>query len=104
MKRMKRLFCAAALLSVLLILCCTAAFAEGGPVDRDGARDVALADARLREKDVSKLRIEHDRDDGREVYEVEFRADGIRYEFVVEAESGRILEREIRRSPDAKGE
>ena len=103
MKKMKKLFCIAAILSILLILCCTAAFAEGGPVDRDGARDVALADAGLKEKDVSKLRIEHDRDDGREVYEVEFRADGIRYEYVVEAESGRILELEIKRSPDAKG-
>ncbi len=101
---MKKLFCVAAILSILLILSCTAAFAEGGPVDRDGARDIALADTGLQEKDISKLRIEHGRDDGREVYEVEFRADGVRYEYVVEAESGRILEREIKRSPDTKGE
>ena len=103
MKKMKKWFCFAAVLTMLLLLCCAGAYAAEGPVDRDGAKAVALADAGLKEKDVSKLKVEHDREDGREVYEVKFRADGVRYEYSVEAESGRILEREIKRSPDTKG-
>ncbi|MBR4550472.1 MAG: PepSY domain-containing protein [Oscillospiraceae bacterium] len=103
MKKMKKWFCFAAVLTILLLLCCTGAYAAEGPVDQDGAKAVALADAGLEEKDVSKLSIGHDREDGREVYEVKFRADGVRYEYSVEAESGRILEREIKRSPDTKG-
>ena len=102
MKKLKRCFCFAAVLTMLLVFCTGAYAAEGG-VDREGAKAVALADAGLKEKDVSKLRVERDREDGREVYEVRFRADGVRYEYSVEAESGRILEREIDRSPDTKG-
>ncbi len=99
MKKMKKMLCVVAVLSVLLLMVCTGAYAANGPVDQDGAKAVALEDAGVKEKDTSKLRIERDKEDGVVVYEVEFRADGCRYEYVVDAENGRILERDIKRSP-----
>lgn len=59
----------------------------------------ALADAGLARDKVQNLKGHFDEDDGIEVYDVYFEADGLEYEYTVEAASGKILESEIE-TPD----
>ncbi len=57
------------------------------------AKEKALAAAGV--KEASFIKCELDEDDGRLSYEIEFRADGVEYEYVVDAVSGEILEENI---------
>ena len=54
------------------------------------AKQIALADAGMAEKDVSQLEIELDADDGSIVYEIEFKAAGFEYDYEIDALSGDI--------------
>ena len=69
-----------------------------GPVSRDEALSIALGEADLSEGDISRERIEYDRDDGMEIYEVEFRSGSYEYSYDIDASSGRVIagEYEIR--------
>ena len=61
-----------------------------GSVDDDTALEIALADAAV--SDPERVKVKLDRDDGRLQYEVEFcTADG-EYEYVIDADNGRIIE------------
>ena len=66
--------------------------AGGKAVDLEGAKAAALADAGLKEKDVTFLKTKSDWDDGRETFEVEFyTSDGMEYDYEIDAETGRIV-------------
>ena len=60
-------------------------------ITADRAKEIALADAGLTEADTQYLRTKADYDDGRSVYEVEFYADGVEYDYEIAAADGRIL-------------
>lgn len=66
--------------------------AEKTYLSADEAKAIALKHAGLSAGQVKGLRAEFDRDDGKPVYEIEFRADGYEYDYEIHAESGRILE------------
>ena len=55
------------------------------------AKEIALAKAGLAEKDITFTKVKLEFDDGRYVYEVEFRNGRIEYEFEINAYDGRIL-------------
>lgn len=55
------------------------------------AKEIALRHAGLTAGEVTGLRAEYDRDDGRPEFEVEFRHNGWEYEYEIHAETGRIL-------------
>lgn len=55
------------------------------------AKQKALSHAGLAEEDVRGFKIELDRDDGREVYEIEFNADGYEYEYEIDAKDGDVI-------------
>ncbi len=57
------------------------------------AKKKALAAAGV--KDAAFIKCEPDEDDGRLSYEIEFRAGGIEYEYVIDAVSGEILEENV---------
>lgn len=57
----------------------------------DDAKNAALKDAALNSKDVQFIRCELDRDDGILKYEVEFKKDGVEYEYDINADTGEIL-------------
>ncbi len=63
-------------------------------IGSDAAKAAALAHAGLAESQVSRLKAEADWDDGRLEYEVEFRADGMEYEYTIDGATGAILEHE----------
>lgn len=60
-------------------------------VGKDSAKEIALAHAGFSESEVTLKKVELDRDDGRIEYEVEFRKDGVKYEYEIDAESGQII-------------
>lgn len=61
------------------------------------AREIALEHAGLTASQVMVTRAAMDRDDGRMVYEIEFRRNGVEYEYEIDAQSGAILEYEADR-------
>lgn len=62
-------------------------------VSRTEAEDIALADAGVGFTEF--LHTERDRDDGRVVYDVEFYADGVEYDYEIDAETGKILSKDF---------
>lgn len=58
----------------------------------DQAKNIAFQHAGVSSNAVSALRAELDYDDGRLEYEVEFRANGLEYEYKIDANSGTILD------------
>ncbi len=71
------------------------------PKSKEGISDaralaIALSDANI--KDVpSRTKVRREIEDGRPVYEVEFDAGDMEYEYTIDAESGMILERDCER-------
>lgn len=62
---------------------------------------VALADAGLKQEQVSNLQGHFDKDDGIDAYEVSFNANGYEYEYSIKAADGAVLECQIE-SPDGE--
>ena len=63
-----------------------------GSITMDAAKQIALAKAGMKETDVKFTKAHLDTDDGRSVYEIEFRVNGMEYEFDIDANTGAILE------------
>lgn len=60
-------------------------------VGKDSAKEIALAHAGFSEAEVTLQKVALDRDDGRNEYEIEFRKDGVKYEYEIDARSGEII-------------
>ena len=67
------------------------ASADDGYIGKEAAKAAALAHAGLSESQVNRMKCELDREDGRVVYEIEFKCDGMEYEYEIEASSGSVL-------------
>jgi uncharacterized membrane protein YkoI len=61
-------------------------------IGADAAKAAALAHAKVSAADAYKWECELDRDDGRTVYEIEFKAGRYEYSYEVDAYSGAILD------------
>lgn len=74
-------------------------------IGEDAAREAALKDAQSKESDVSRVEVGLDYEDGRRIYEVEFRSGDKKYEYEVDAYTGAILssDYEIKKEPAAAG-
>lgn len=66
----------------------------------DKAKQIALAHAGFSEDEVRFTKSKLDRDDGRYEYEIEFRINGVEYEYEIDAKSGKILKHESERDND----
>lgn len=77
-----------ALLDADLLYAQEARAAAQGPLDADAARALVLSLV----EDGKIVEFETDREDGRKVYEGEVRSGNTRWEFVVDAETGRVTE------------
>lgn len=73
----------------------TASTPSAGPITKTKAKEIALAHAELAARDVKRLRVKQDLDDGRKIYEVEFRKGRIEYSYDIDAATGTILEYDI---------
>ena len=93
---MKKLI--AGLVAIMILVCgCTAAFADQKSLTREEAIQVALDRVCLKEEAVTFTKIELDRDDGRQIWEIEFVSAGVEYEFDIDARTGNIREMDISR-------
>lgn len=100
---------AAALIAAVVIIGCiylatTAAGASNSQnrgIGLEKSIAVALADAGLKQSQVQNLKGSFDQEDGLEVYDVYFEANGFEYEYTIKAADGTILESEIE-TPDGK--
>ena len=62
-------------------------------VTEDAAKQIAFSDAGAAgESAVTELRVKQDRDDGRQVYEIEFLYNDVKYDYDVDAATGEITE------------
>ncbi len=68
--------------------------AQPGYLSPVEARKAALEQAGVNASDVTFEEREFDYDDGRAVYEVEFSANGVRYDYEIDAKTGKILKEE----------
>lgn len=66
-------------------------------IGKDKAVSIALAHAGLTESQTTWIQVEKDEDDGRIEYEIDFKADGMEYEYTIDAASGTVLEHEKER-------
>lgn len=83
---------------VFLVLAAAAAAVwavRSSQISRSEAIAAALADAGLKESEVSALRARLEFDDGRFQYEVDFYCGGVTYEYAVQAKDGDIISRDI---------
>lgn len=69
-------------------------------ITADAAKLAALAEAGLAEENVTKLKVKMDCEHKVMVYEVEFTAGGIEYEYEIHATTGEILDSEIEKDDD----
>lgn len=73
----------------------TASAASGTQVTSDDAKRIALEHAGVAEADATRLKVELDQDDGRQVYEVEWEISRTEYSYEIDAASGTILKSEV---------
>lgn len=64
---------------------------SGDDIGEAKAREIALADAGLAEADVTFIKVNLDRDDGRLVYDVEFYSGNAEYDYEIDAATGDIV-------------
>ena len=72
-------------------------------ISRDKAVEAALAKAGIDKAQATGLKAEFDADDGKIIYEVEFKSGGREYEYDIDAVSGKVIkeESEIAEADDA---
>ena len=64
----------------------------GDYIGVDRAKEIAFAHAKVDASKVYRLHVDMDRDDGRMIYEVDFKHDGWEYDYEIDAVTGEILE------------
>lgn len=68
---------------------------DANGLTEEQATQIALADAGLTADQVTRLKVEKDRDDGVWEYEIEFQKDGMEYDYEIRISDGKILQRDI---------
>lgn len=63
----------------------------GADIGEEAAKLAALGHAQVSEASLTRYKIDRDRNNGRAVYEVEFTADGVEYDYEVSAADGSIV-------------
>ncbi len=67
---------------------------SGNYIGESAALSAALTHAGVSESQISRQKVELDRDDGRMIYEVEFHVDRMEYDYEIDAETGSVLKAE----------
>ncbi len=75
----------------------------GTDTSAEAAKAAALQDAGLTADKVSGLKVERETEEGRTVYEVEFTAEGVEYDYLIDALTGEVLDKDVDREDDRPG-
>lgn len=104
MKRTTLYATAAAVLVVALVAAAAVLPGYAAPSEKglgeNEAKAIALREADVTETQVTQLKVRQDRDQGVDVYEVEFNYDGQEYDYEINAETGAILEQTVEAQDD----
>ncbi len=88
---MKKILIPIALVAVLLLSAC-GNNNENTKISEEKAKEIALQNAGFSKDEVTFIRTEKDRDDGRTVYEIEFYTkDRTEYDYEIDADTGDII-------------
>ena len=68
--------------------------AGANAIGKEKALKLALTDAGLQESEVLDIELEYDHDDGKAVYEIDFKYNNMEYEYEIDASTGEILKKE----------
>lgn len=71
------------------------AIAQSSSIGEDHAKNFAFADAGVDPASAQNVRVEFDYERGQFVYEVEFVADGVEYEYRIKASDGSVVKKEV---------
>ena len=73
-----------------------------GEIDEAKAKEIALAHAGVPETEASITKLKLDYEDGRQVYEIEWYANGAKYDYEIEVATGEVIKSgyEVKNSPD----
>lgn len=63
-------------------------------ITKEEAKNIALADAKLKESDLTYIDVEFDFDDGMMIYDVEFKTNKYELEYEINAKNGNVLNKE----------
>ncbi len=88
---MKKLF-AIVLVVVMMLMLSVPAFAAGGKLSLDQAKQIALNHVGVKASEATFTKAHQDWDDGRQVYEIEFFVNGTEYDMDVDANTGAITD------------
>ncbi len=78
----------------------TSTIAESNSIGKPAAETTALTDAGVLLKEARFITTEFEFEDGQFIYEVEFTADGIEYDYVIKASNGKVLSRRVQIDED----
>ena len=82
---------------VMVLALCVGAFADGGKLTKEEAKQIALDKAGVTAAEATFTKAKLDYDDGREEYEFEFYANGKEYDVDVNARTGKVVKFEVER-------
>ena len=82
---------------VMVLALCAGAFADGGKLTKEEAKQIALDKAGVTAAEATFTKAKLDYDDGREEYEFEFYANGKEYDVDVNARTGKVVKFEVER-------
>lgn len=71
--------------------------ANGSYIGEDAALQAALDSAGVNRADITSDKVKFDRDDGRALYEVDFKTDDVKYEYEIDASTGAVISSEQER-------
>lgn len=69
-------------------------------IGKDKAKEIALNNAKVEEKDIYNIEIELEADDGKLVYEVDFKTKSKEYEYEIDAKTGKVIHKESENNDD----
>lgn len=71
--------------------------ANGSYIGEDAALQAALDSAGVNRADITSDKVKFDRDDGRALYDVDFKTDDVKYEYEIDASTGAVISSEQER-------
>ncbi len=77
---------------MIMVCGCSACFAEQKAITQEEALKIALDYAGLKEDQITLTKSHRSRDNGGPIWEIEFRCNGVEYDFDVDMLTGQILE------------
>ena len=84
----------------LVTVSASTSIARSNSIGSDVAANYAFADAGVDPKSANYLTVEFDRQQGEFVYDVEFTADGMEYDYLILASNGAVIKKETSKSDD----